>query len=112
MRTSDQFSAPATEGDAAARPAIPPPPTGAKPAQLVEHFFRHETGRLHGALIRLLGVHNITLAEDVAQEAMMRALHHWSMGGVPANPSAWIRRVAMNVGRDAMRHKRLSGSNA
>lgn len=82
----------------------------AGPAQLVEHFFRHETGRLHGALIRLLGVHHLTLAEDVAQEAMLRALHSWSMGGVPANPSAWITQVAMNLGRDALRHQRMSGS--
>ena len=95
-----------------------PPPGGAGavegatagPAQLVEHFFRHETGRLHGALVRLLGVHNLTLAEDIAQEAMLRALHSWSMGGVPANPSAWITRVAMNLGRDALRHQRMSGS--
>lgn len=78
------------------------------PAQLVEHFFRHETGRLHGALIRLLGVHNLTLAEDVAQEAMLRALRTWSMGGVPPNPSAWITQVAMNLGRDALRHQRMA----
>jgi predicted RNA polymerase sigma factor len=84
-------------------------PAGDRPAQLVEHFFRHETGRLHGALIRLLGVHNITLAEDVAQEALLRALHTWSMGGVPPNPSAWITRVAMNLARDALRHQRMSG---
>src|SRR4051812_47232399 len=81
-----------------------------RPAQLVEHFFRHETGRLHGALIRLLGVHNLTLAEDVAQEAMLRALRHWAMGGVPPNPSAWITQVAMNLARDAMRHQRMSGT--
>jgi RNA polymerase sigma factor (sigma-70 family) len=88
--------------------AAPAPKT--QPAQLVEHFFRHETGRLHGALIRLLGVHNLSLAEDVAQEAMLRALHSWSMGGVPANPSAWITRVAMNLGKDALRHQRMSAS--
>ena len=75
---------------------------------MVEHFFRHETGRLHGALIRLVGVHNLTLAEDVAQEAMLRALRTWSMGGIPANPSAWITQVAMNLARDAMRHKRMA----
>src|SRR6516225_5523117 len=82
----------------------------AKPAQLVEHFFRHETGRLHGALLRLVGVQNFQLAEDVAQEAMMRALRTWSMGGVPPNPSAWITRVAINLARDAMRHSRMSAS--
>jgi RNA polymerase sigma-70 factor (ECF subfamily) len=78
--------------------------------QLVEHFFRHETGRLHGALIRLLGVQNLALAEDVAQEALLRALRTWSMGGVPANPSAWITRVAMNLAKDALRHQRMSAS--
>ncbi len=85
-------------------------PVTAETSQLVEHFFRHETGRLHGALIRLLGVHNLTLAEDVAQEALLRALRTWSMGGVPPNPSAWIMRVAMNLARDALRHQRMSGS--
>jgi RNA polymerase sigma-70 factor (ECF subfamily) len=91
--------------------ATPPaaPPASASTSQLVEHFFRHETGRLHGALIRLLGVHNLSLAEDVAQEAMLRALHSWAMGGVPANPSAWITRVAMNIARDMLRHQRMSG---
>ncbi|MFT3868663.1 MAG: sigma-70 family RNA polymerase sigma factor [Nibricoccus sp.] len=87
-----------------------PTPNSRQPAALVEHFFRHETGRLHGALVRLLGVHNLALAEDVAQEAMLRALRLWSMGGVPANPSAWITQVAMNLGRDALRHQRMSTS--
>ncbi|HVS53848.1 MAG TPA: sigma-70 family RNA polymerase sigma factor [Opitutaceae bacterium] len=81
-----------------------------RPAELVEHFFRHETGRLHGALLRLVGVHNLTVAEDVAQEAMLRALRAWSMGGVPPNPSAWIMRVALNLARDALRHQRMSGA--
>src|SRR6266542_495558 len=85
------------------------PAAASNPSGLVEHFFRHETGRLHGALIRVVGVQNITLAEDVAQEAMLRALRTWSMGGVPPNPSAWIMRVAMNLARDALRHQRMSG---
>ncbi len=74
----------------------------------MEHFFRHETGRLHGALIRLVGLQNLTLAEDVAQEALLRALRTWSMGGIPDNPSAWITRVAMNLAKDALRHQRMS----
>lgn len=92
-------------------PATAAPAAGSsQPAQLVEHFFRHETGRLHGALIRLLGVENLSLAEDVAQEALLRALHTWSMGGIPANPSAWITRVALNLAKDALRHRRMSGA--
>ena len=92
-----------------AEPTPPaPPPAPATPAGLVEHFFRHETGRLHGALIRLLGVHNLSLAEDIAQEALLRALRSWSMGGVPPNPAAWITRVAMNLAKDTLRHRRMS----
>lgn len=79
-----------------------------EPAALVEHFFRHETGRLHGALVRLMGVENLALAEDVAQEAMLRALRTWAMGGVPENPSGWITRVALNLARDTMRHRRMA----
>lgn len=78
------------------------------PTHLVEHFFRHETGRLHGALIRLLGVQNLSLAEDITQEALLKALRTWSMGGVPENPSAWITQVAMNLGRDALRKQKMS----
>jgi RNA polymerase sigma factor (sigma-70 family) len=84
------------------------PDSPAQPAQLVEHFFRHETGRLHGALLRLLGVHNLALAEDVAQEAMLRALRTWSMGGVPPNPSAWITQVAMNLAKDHLRRRQMT----
>jgi RNA polymerase sigma-70 factor (ECF subfamily) len=97
------------ENTAGNLPAEKAPPSG-RPAELVEHFFRHETGKLHGALLRLVGVHNLTLAEDVAQEAMLRALRAWSMGGVPPNPSAWIMRVALNLACDALRHQRMSGA--
>ena len=80
------------------------------PSGLVEHFFRHEAGRLHGALLRRFGVQNLALVEDVVQEAMLRALRNWSMGGVPANPSAWIGRVANNLALDALRHRGMSAA--
>jgi RNA polymerase sigma-70 factor (ECF subfamily) len=94
--------------DDSSSPAVPSP--APVPSKLVEHFFRHETGRLHGALIRLLGVQNFSLAEDIAQEALLRALRTWSMGGVPENPAAWITRVAMNLAKDTLRHQRMSFS--
>lgn len=90
--------------------AGPNPHAVAGPAGLVEHFFRHEAGRLHGALTRRFGVHNLSLIEDAVQEAMIRALRTWSMGGVPPNPSAWISRVAINLALDALRHDGMSAS--
>jgi len=92
--------------------STPPDTTAASrtPSGLVEHFFRHETGRLHGALVRRLGVQHLALAEDVTQEALLRALRVWSISGIPANPSAWITQVAMNLARDALRHQRMSAA--
>lgn len=87
-----------------------PPSAAAGPARLVEHFFRHEAGRLHGALLRRFGVHRLSLVEDVVQEAMLRALRTWSMGGVPPNPSAWIGRTAINVALDAVRREGMSAA--
>lgn len=97
-----------SRGETVAEPTADPAEPNAPAAQLVEHFFRHETARLHATLIRTLGVQNITLAEDVAQEAMLRALRTWSMGGMPANPSGWITRVAMNLARDVFRHQSMA----
>ncbi|HTO02399.1 MAG TPA: DUF6596 domain-containing protein, partial [Opitutus sp.] len=91
-------------------PADNPPPPGGSPSQIVEHFFRHESGRLHGALTRLLGPGNLNLVEDVAQGALLQAMRTWSIGGVPPNPSAWITRVAINLARDTLRHRRMSFS--
>lgn len=98
-------------GAAAGWPPVPVASAGAEPrspAQVVEHFFRHESGRLHGTLTRLLGPGNLALVEDVAQGALLQAMRTWAIGGVPPNPSAWITRVAMNLARDALRHQRMS----
>lgn len=99
-----------TRPEAATHGNEAPPDSGnpASPAQVVEHFFRHETGRLHGVLMRLLGPGNLALAEDVAQGALLQAMRTWSIGGVPPNPSAWITRVAINLARDSLRHRRMS----
>ena len=38
-----------------------------------------------------------SLAEDLVQEAWMRALDNWSAKGVPDEPLAWLIRVSRNV---------------
>jgi RNA polymerase sigma factor (sigma-70 family) len=63
---------------------------------LVEHFFRHEYGRLVATLSRRVGVQHIELVEDAVQSALTAALEHWTVGGAPDNPSAWLFRVAHN----------------
>ena len=64
--------------------------------KLVEHFFRHEYGRLVATLARRVGVQHIEAVEDAVQSALMTALEAWAPAGLPNNPSAWLFRVAHN----------------
>ncbi len=73
---------------------------------LVEHFFRHEYGRLVAHLSRAVGIARLELVEDVVQAAMMRALQSWSLRGVPDDPAGWLYRVARNAATDALRRDR------
>lgn len=77
-------------------------------SELVEHFFRHEYGRLVALLTRDLGVRNLELAEDVVQSAMSRALVAWPRSGTPTDPSAWLFRVAKNMAIDSLRKQKLA----
>lgn len=79
---------------------------------LGEHFFRHEYGRLVSMLARRVGVHHLEAVEDAVQHALLTAVEAWSKAPAPANPSAWLYRVAHNhlVGdlRQRARRERLA----
>jgi len=78
------------------------------PADLHEHLFRHEAGRMTASLTRLFGVQNLALVEDVVQDAFCRALEVWKLRGVPANPSAWLMTTARNRALDMIRRERTA----
>jgi RNA polymerase sigma-70 factor (ECF subfamily) len=77
-----------------------------EPRALVEHFFRHEFGRLVAVLTRSLGMRRLELVEDVVQAALMQALQTWSRRGVPEDPAGWLYRTARNLAIDALRRER------
>jgi RNA polymerase sigma factor (sigma-70 family) len=58
-------------------------------------------------LTRIFGIEHLGLAEDVVQEALVRALQTWPFYGVPENPSAWIMRVSRNLALDAVRREQV-----
>jgi RNA polymerase sigma-70 factor (ECF subfamily) len=87
------------------QPASTGPPAAELPTQLVEHFFRHESGRLVSALARVFGLRNLDLVEDMVQSALVEALHAWRVQGIPESPSAWMHRVARNKVVDALRQR-------
>jgi RNA polymerase sigma-70 factor (ECF subfamily) len=76
--------------------------------ELTEHLFRHEWGRMVGAVTRIFGLHNLALAEDVVQEAFCRATEVWAFRGVPENPSAWLMATAKNCALDVLRRERTA----
>ena len=75
-------------------------------SQLVEHLFRHESGKMVATLTRIFGIEHLNLAEDVVQETLSRALQTWPYRGVPENPSAWIMRASRNLALDVIRRQK------
>jgi RNA polymerase sigma factor (sigma-70 family) len=75
-------------------------------SQVVEHFFRHESGKMVATLTGIFGVEHLSLAEDVVQEALARALQTWPFYGVPKNPAAWIMRTSRNLAVDVVRRQK------
>ena len=74
---------------------------------VVEHLFRHESGKMVATLTGIFGTEHLTLAEDVVQEALARALQTWPFSGVPQNPAAWIMRTARNLALDVVRRQKV-----
>lgn len=69
---------------------------------------RRESGRLVAALTRLLGVHNLGLAEDVVQDALCRLLELSRAGERPENPAAFLTTVAKHRALDLLRRARTA----
>ena len=70
----------------------------------VETVWRMESARVVAAVVGL--VHDLQLAEDFAQDALIAALQQWPESGVPGNPGAWLTAIAK---RRAIDHFRRLG---
>jgi RNA polymerase sigma factor (sigma-70 family) len=86
-------------------PVLAQPETADPVSRLTEHLFRHESARLVSMLTSVFGVRHIQLAEDVVQEALVRAFKTWPYYGIPANPAAWLMRTAKNLALDTLRRE-------
>ncbi|MGH2361092.1 MAG: RNA polymerase sigma factor [bacterium] len=78
---------------------------GAPLDALVDHLFRRESAKMVSALTRVFGTHNLELAEDVVQDALLRALRHWPFQRIPKNPSGWLYQVAKRRAIDVVRRR-------
>jgi len=66
---------------------------------------RESIGPLYAFVSRRTGGDR-ALAEDVTQEACLRAVRHWRNGDFPREPGAWLKTVARNLLADHYRRHR------
>lgn len=74
--------------------------------QLIDHLFRHESGKMISVLSKLLGLQNLETANDIVQDSLLQAMNTWRFKGIPDNPSAWLYRVAKNKAIDFLRKEK------
>lgn len=75
-------------------------------AQLTEHTFRHEYGRLVAVLTRKYSIRLLDDIEDVVQTALLKAMHTWSRQGMPSDPPGWLYRTAQHELIDRLRRQK------
>jgi RNA polymerase sigma factor (sigma-70 family) len=64
---------------------------------------RQHAGRLAASLMHVTG--DFATAEDLVQDAVLAALQHWPVEGIPERPDAWLFTVARRRGLDALRRQ-------
>ncbi|WP_179646993.1 RNA polymerase sigma factor [Spinactinospora alkalitolerans] len=80
--------------------------TGSDTHRTIDAVWRIESARLIAGLARI--VHDVGLAEELAQDALVAALERWPETGVPDNPGAWLMATAKHRAVDLLRrNKRL-----
>jgi RNA polymerase sigma factor (sigma-70 family) len=74
--------------------------------RIIDAVWRTESARLIAGLARI--VRDISIAEELAQDALVAALEQWPASGIPQNPGAWLMGTAKHRAIDLLRrNKRL-----
>src|SRR2546421_12321045 len=71
----------------------------------INAVWRIESARIIAGLARI--VHDVGLAEDLAQDALLAALERWPTMGVPDNPAAWLMATAKHRSTDQLRRRAM-----
>jgi RNA polymerase sigma factor (sigma-70 family) len=71
----------------------------------IDAVWRMESAKVIASLARML--HDVGLAEELAQDALVTALEQWPKTGVPDNPGAWLMTTAKHRAIDRLRRHQL-----
>ncbi len=74
----------------------------------INSVWKIEQPRLIAGLTRM--VRDISLAEELAQDALVAALKTWPESGVPRNPGAWLMQTAKRRAIDYFRHRKMAAT--
>src|SRR4051812_49185365 len=73
--------------------------------KVIEAVWRIESAKVIAHVARL--VRDVALAEEIAQDALIAAMEHWSDAAMPDNPGAWLMATAKNRALDRLRQDAL-----
>jgi RNA polymerase sigma factor (sigma-70 family) len=71
----------------------------------IEAVWRIESARIVAGVARM--VRDLGLAEELAQDALVAALEHWPVDGIPRNPGAWLMTAAKHGALDRLRQHKM-----
>jgi RNA polymerase sigma factor (sigma-70 family) len=77
--------------------------TATDPRRAVEAVWRIESARIIAGLARI--VHDVGLAEELAQDTLVVALEQWPVTGVPDHPGSWLMATAKHRAIDMLRRQ-------
>jgi RNA polymerase sigma factor (sigma-70 family) len=60
----------------------------------LKELFQKEFSKIVAVISKQFGLKHIEIAEDIVSETFLQALETWKSKGTPANPTAWIYKVA------------------
>jgi RNA polymerase sigma factor (sigma-70 family) len=71
----------------------------------IDAVWRIESARIVAVVARM--VRDVGVAEELAQDALVAALEHWPVDGLPDNPGAWLMTTAKHRALDRLRQDAL-----
>ncbi len=71
-------------------------------SKLIDHLFRHHSGKMVAVLTRIFGLSNLEIIEDAVQDTFLKASISWR-NQQPNNPEAWLTQAAKNRVLDLFR---------
>jgi RNA polymerase sigma factor (sigma-70 family) len=71
----------------------------------IDAVWRMESPKVIASLARM--VRDVSLAEDLAQDALVAAMERWPESGIPDNPGAWLMATAKHRAIDTFRRNKL-----